>query len=45
MPFDPSEPPRHGVLEEMSYAELQERLAMGRAQVEREREAPAQPPS
>merc|ERR1719181_280499 len=38
VPFDPSEPPRHGVLEEMSYAELQERLAMGRAQVERERE-------
>merc|ERR1719262_1815207 len=42
VPFDPSEPPRHGVLEEMSYAELQERLAMGRAQVEREREVKQQ---
>merc|ERR1719160_2339641 len=34
--FDPSEPPRHGVLEEMSYAELQERLTMERARRERE---------
>merc|ERR1719409_1841131 len=42
VPFDPSEPPRHGVLEEMSYAELQERLAMGRAQIEREREVKRQ---
>jgi len=36
VPFDPSEPPRHGVLEEMSYAELQERLTMERARRERE---------
>ena len=33
--FDPSEPPRHGVLEEMSYAELQERLSMEKARRER----------
>jgi len=33
--FDPSEPPRHGVLEEMSYAELCERLTMERARRER----------
>jgi len=33
--FDPSEPPRHGVLEEMSYAELCERLTMERARQER----------
>jgi len=38
VPFDPSEPPRHGVLEEMSLAELHERLAMGRAKAERETE-------
>merc|ERR1719181_1272231 len=36
VPFDPSEPPRHGVLEEMSYAELKERLSMERAKRERE---------
>ena len=35
MAFDPSEPPRHGVLEEMSYAELQERLSMEKARRER----------
>merc|ERR1719311_1003489 len=33
--YDPSEPPRHGVLEEMSLAELQERLSMEKARRER----------
>jgi hypothetical protein len=36
--FDPSEPPRHGVLEEMSLAELGERLSMDRAKRARELE-------
>jgi len=39
VPFDPSEPPRHGMLDEMSFAELKERLSMLHAKVEREREA------
>jgi hypothetical protein len=39
VPFDPSEPPRHGMLDEMSFAELRERLSMIKAKVEREREA------
>merc|ERR1719181_1877617 len=39
VPFDPSEPPRHGMLDEMSLSELQERLRMLSAKQEREREA------
>jgi len=37
--FDPAEPPRHGLLSEMSLAELQERYALLKDEQEREREA------
>jgi len=37
-PFDPNEPPRHGVMEEMCIAELRKRLEIVRAAAEYERE-------
>mmetsp|Transcript_49965 Transcript_49965/g.139987 ORF Transcript_49965/g.139987 Transcript_49965/m.139987 type:complete len:764 (+) Transcript_49965:140-2431(+) len=36
--FDRAEPPAHGLMEEMSYAELQERLRYLQAQAEKERD-------
>ena len=37
-PYDPSEPPRQGLLDEMSYAELQERMKLVEADAKREEE-------
>jgi len=36
-PYDPSEPPRHGILDEMSLAELRERYQIEKATQERKR--------
>ncbi|CAD7943916.1 unnamed protein product [Amoebophrya sp. A25] len=36
-PYDPSEPPRHGILDEMSLAELHERYKVEKAIAERKR--------
>ncbi|EER05400.1 Myosin heavy chain, clone, putative, partial [Perkinsus marinus ATCC 50983] len=38
-PYDPSEIPHHGLLEEMSFAELKERLQLARDTAEAERES------
>ncbi len=37
--FDPSDPPTHGLLDEMSLAELQERLILVKSKEQREVEA------